>query len=183
MDLPFAKNTAQTHIWYARFSWRSNIAFIATLVIFACHTVALAQTDQREQRNERTAQPGDSVHFAKSTDCALCHSFSNAAGAMRDGVNRTLDKIYAITLLKLIGAPNRVILWMIMQQALLLGGLGYLVAYTAGMQLFPKFPRRVVLTSEDLIQLAIVVFIISILSSLMGIWKALKVEPNEVLMS
>lgn len=90
MDLPFAKDTAQTHISYARFSWRSNIAFIATLVIFACHTVALAQTDQREQRNERTAQPGDSVHFAKSTDCALCHSFSNAAGAMRDGVNRNV---------------------------------------------------------------------------------------------
>jgi putative ABC transport system permease protein len=95
----------------------------------------------------------------------------------------TLDKIYAIALLKLIGAPNRVILGMILQQALLLGGLGYLVAYTAGMQLFPKFPRRVVLTNEDLIQLAIVVFIISILSSLMGIWKALKVEPNDVLMS
>ncbi|MCA9190434.1 MAG: ABC transporter permease [Planctomycetales bacterium] len=95
----------------------------------------------------------------------------------------TLDKIYAIALLKLIGAPNRAILGMILQQALLLGGLGYLVAYTAGMQLFPRFPRRVVLTNEDLIQLAIVVFIISILSSLMGIWKALKVEPNNVLMS
>jgi len=95
----------------------------------------------------------------------------------------TLDKIYAIALLKLIGAPNRVILGMILQQALLLGGLGYAVAYTVGTQLFPKFPRRVVLTNEDLIQLAIIVFVISILSSLMGIWKALKVEPNEVLMS
>jgi len=95
----------------------------------------------------------------------------------------TLDKIYAIALLKLIGAPNRVILGMILQQALLLGGLGYLVAYTAGTRLFPNFPRRVVLTNEDLIQLAIVVFFISVLSSLMGIWKALKVEPNDVLMS
>jgi putative ABC transport system permease protein len=95
----------------------------------------------------------------------------------------TLDKIYAIALLKLIGAPNRVILGMILQQSLLLGGLGYVVAYTVGTQLFPKFPRRVVLTNEDLIQLAIVVFVISVLSSLMGIWKALKVEPNDVLMS
>jgi putative ABC transport system permease protein len=72
---------------------------------------------------------------------------------------------------------------MILQQSLLLGGLGYLVAYSVGTQLFPMFPRRVVLTNEDLIQLAIVVFIISVLSSLMGIWKALKVEPNNVLMS
>jgi putative ABC transport system permease protein len=95
----------------------------------------------------------------------------------------TLDKIYAIALLKLIGAPNRVILGMILQQALLLGGLGYLVAYSVGLKLFPKFPRRVVLTHDDLIQLAIVVFVISVLSSLMGIWKALKVEPNDVLMS
>jgi len=95
----------------------------------------------------------------------------------------TLDKIYAIALLKLIGAPNRVILGMILQQSLLLGGLGYVVAYTAGTQLFPKFPRRVVLTNEDLIQLAIVVLFISVLSSLLGIWKAMKVEPNDVLMS
>jgi putative ABC transport system permease protein len=95
----------------------------------------------------------------------------------------TLDKIYAIALLKLIGAPNRILLGMILQQALLLGGLGYLVAYTVGTQLFPMFPRRVVLANEDLIQLAIVVVIISILSSLMGIWKAMKVEPNDVLMS
>jgi putative ABC transport system permease protein len=95
----------------------------------------------------------------------------------------TLDKIYAIALLKLIGAPNRVILGMILQQALLLGSLGYVVAYTAGTQLFPKFPRRVVLTNEDLVQLAIVVFVISVLSSLLGIWKAMKVEPNSVLMS
>jgi putative ABC transport system permease protein len=94
----------------------------------------------------------------------------------------TLDKIYAIALLKLIGAPNRVILGMILQQALLLGGLGYLVAYAVGTRLFPKFPRRVVLTNEDLIQLAVVVLVISVLSSLLGIWKALKVEPNSVLM-
>jgi len=95
----------------------------------------------------------------------------------------TLDKIYAIALLKLIGAPNRVILGMILQQSLLLGGLGYVVAYAVGTQLFPKFPRRVVITQEDLIQLAIVVFFISILSSLLGIWKAMRVEPNDVLMS
>jgi putative ABC transport system permease protein len=95
----------------------------------------------------------------------------------------TLDKIYAIALLKLIGAPNRTILGMILQQALLLGGLGYLVAYAVGTQLFPKFPRRVVVTTEDLVQLAIVVGVISVASSLLGIWKALKVEPNTVLMN
>lgn len=94
----------------------------------------------------------------------------------------TLDKLYSIALLKLIGAPNRVILGLILQQALLLGGLGYLLAYTLGLRLFPYFPRRVVLANEDLIQLAIVVVVISVVSSLLGIVKALRVQPNSVLM-
>ncbi|QDU58890.1 ABC transporter permease [Aeoliella mucimassa] len=94
----------------------------------------------------------------------------------------TLDKIYSIALLKLIGAPNYVILGLILQQALLLGVLGYAIAYAAGTWLFPSFPRRVVLTDGDLLQLGVVVLVISVLSSLLGIWKALKVQPNSVLM-
>ena len=90
MNLPFAKNTTKTHLWDAGFSWRSNIALIAMLVFFACHNATFAQIDKRERQNVPNAQPGDSVHFAKSTDCALCHSFSNAAGAMRDGTNRNV---------------------------------------------------------------------------------------------
>jgi putative ABC transport system permease protein len=94
----------------------------------------------------------------------------------------TLDKLHSIALLKLIGAPNRVILGLILQQAIILGGLGYGIAYLAGQKLFPHFPRRVVLTNEDLLQLAVIVLGISVLSSFLGIWKALRVEPNETLM-
>jgi putative ABC transport system permease protein len=93
----------------------------------------------------------------------------------------TLDKIQSIALLKLIGAPNRVILGMILQQAILLGMFGYGIAYLLGQRLFPMFPRRVIITNEDLIQLAISVAVISILSSLLGIWKAMQVSPNEAL--
>jgi len=93
----------------------------------------------------------------------------------------TLDKIQSIALLKLIGAPNRVILGMILQQALLLGGCGYGIAYLLGIRLFPMFPRRVIITDEDLLQLAIAVVVVSILSSLMGIWKAMQVSPNAAL--
>jgi putative ABC transport system permease protein len=93
----------------------------------------------------------------------------------------TLDKIHAIALLKLIGAPNRVILGMILQQALLLGVLGYGIAYAIGQRLFPMFPRRVILTEADLLQLAIIVLAISVASTLLGIWKAMKVSPNEAL--
>jgi putative ABC transport system permease protein len=94
----------------------------------------------------------------------------------------TLDKIHSIALLKLIGAQNHVILGLILQQALLLGGLGYGIAWIVGQQLFPHFPRRVVLTNEDLIQLAVIVCVISVLSSLLGIWKAMRVNPNDALM-
>lgn len=94
----------------------------------------------------------------------------------------TLDKLHSIALLKLIGAPNRVILGLILQQALMLGGLGYGIAYLVGQKLFPYFPRRVVLNDQDLLQLAGIVLVISVLSSVLGIWKAMRVSPNEALM-
>lgn len=94
----------------------------------------------------------------------------------------TLDKLHSIALLKLIGAPNRVILGLILQQAITLGTLGYGIAYLVGQKLFLYFPRRVVLTTEDLIQLAAIVLAISVLSSFLGIWRAMRVQPNEALM-
>ena len=93
----------------------------------------------------------------------------------------TLDKIHDIAMLKLMGARNRVILGLIMEQALLLGALGFGIAYLVGQRLFPYFPRRVVIMPDDLVQLAVVVLVISVLASLLGIAKALRVDPGEVL--
>lgn len=93
----------------------------------------------------------------------------------------TLEKIHDIAMLKLIGARNRVILGLILEQALLLGLLGFIFAYYAGKLVFPMFPRKVVIDNEDLISLAFIVFLISVISAGLGIWKAMKVEPNEVL--
>ena len=94
----------------------------------------------------------------------------------------TLDKLHSIALLKLIGAPNRVILGLILQQAIALGSAGYGIAYLVGQKLFPYFPRRVIVTNEDLLQLAAIVLGISVLSSFLGIWRAMQVQPNEALM-
>ena len=93
----------------------------------------------------------------------------------------TLDKIHSIALLKLIGAPNTVILGMILQQALILGFAGFGIAWLVGQQLFPMFPRRVIIANADLLQLGAIVFVISVGSSFLGIWKAMKVSPNEAL--
>ena len=41
----------------------------------------------------------------------------------------TLEKLHDVALLKLIGAPNRVLLGMVIQESLLLGGASYAMAY------------------------------------------------------
>lgn len=93
----------------------------------------------------------------------------------------TLDKIRDIALLKLIGARNGVIGGLILQQALLMGAFGYALAWWMGLYLFPHFPRLVVINPADLASLAVIVVVISTLASLLGIWKAMRVEPNTVL--
>jgi len=93
----------------------------------------------------------------------------------------TLEKVHEIALLKLIGAPNRVILSMILQQALFLAMAGYGIAYLAGQKVFPNFPRRVILLDRDLFTLALIVLGISIASSILGIYKAVRVNPSEAL--
>jgi len=93
----------------------------------------------------------------------------------------TLDKLHDIAMLKLMGARNGVIVGLILQQALLIGALGYGLAYWLGTFAFPKFPRLVVIETPDLVQLAVIVLGISVLASLIGIGKAMSVEPNKVL--
>ena len=93
----------------------------------------------------------------------------------------TLDKIHDIAMLKLMGARNGVIVGLILQQALLIGALGFGLAYWLGTFAFPQFPRLVVIETPDLLSLAAIVLGISVLSSLLGIWKAMRVEPNKVL--
>lgn len=93
----------------------------------------------------------------------------------------TLDKLHPIALLKLIGAPNRTIVGLILQQSLIMGGLALGVGYLIGLKLFPMFPRRVLVTGDDLLRVAGIVLVISVLASLLGIWKAMRVAPNEAI--
>ena len=86
-----------------------------------------------------------------------------------------------IALLKLIGARNPVIMGLILQQALLMGLAGYALAWWGGQYAFPHFPRLVLISSSDLASLAVIVVVISILASFLGIWKAMRIEPNTVL--
>lgn len=93
----------------------------------------------------------------------------------------TIDKIKVIATLKLIGAQNRVIIGMILQQSLLMGVIAYGIGYTLMLLTYEKFPRRVVLEAFDLQVLFVIVIAICTISSFVGIRKALKVEPAEAL--
>jgi putative ABC transport system permease protein len=93
----------------------------------------------------------------------------------------TMDKLHDIAMLKLIGARNGVIIGLILQQALLMGALGYAFAWWLGRYAFPRFPRLVIIEAPDLGMLGAIVLAISILASLLGIAKAMSVEPNKVL--
>lgn len=93
----------------------------------------------------------------------------------------TIDKIHDIAMLKLMGARLGVIVGLILQQSLLMGALGYGLAYRLGTFAFPLFPRQVLLTRGDLLLLAGIVIGISAAASVLGIWKAMRVAPNTVL--
>jgi putative ABC transport system permease protein len=62
-----------------------------------------------------------------------------------------------------------------------MGAFGYGLAWWIGQFAFPRFPRLVVIEPADLISLGFIVLGISTLASLLGIWKAMRVEPNTVL--
>lgn len=93
----------------------------------------------------------------------------------------TLEKRREIALLKLIGARNNVIFSMILQQALALGALGYLLALVIGPIIRPLFPRRLVQPPEDYLMFAAIVVVLCALGALLGIWKAMQVRAQEVL--
>lgn len=93
----------------------------------------------------------------------------------------TIDKIKVIATLKLIGSQNRVIVGMILQQSLLMGLIAYAVGYFLISMTYEYFPRRIVLDPFDLRLLFVIVLAICAVSSLVGIRKAMRVEPAEAL--
>ena len=89
----------------------------------------------------------------------------------------TLNKVREIAVLKLIGARNRTIAAMILQQALGLGAIGFVVGKTAATLWAPIFPKYVLLLPEDTLRGAALVLVICALASIVAIRAALRVDP------
>lgn len=93
----------------------------------------------------------------------------------------TLGKIREIAVLKLIGTRNRTIAGMILQQAVGLGLIGFVVGKIAATFWAPKFPKYVLLEPRDAMTGFVSVVVICVLASLIAIHAALKVDPAEAI--
>ncbi len=93
----------------------------------------------------------------------------------------TLEKIKEISILKLIGISNFVIVKMIIQETLVLGILAFISGNIFARSIADKFPKRVVLELSDAWSLFGVIIIASIFASFFGVYKVLKTDPSEAI--
>ena len=89
----------------------------------------------------------------------------------------TLGKIREIAVLKLIGTRNSTIAGMILQQALGLGLIGFVVGKVAATVWAPIFPKFVLLLTQDAVTGLLATLVICALASTLAIRVALQVDP------
>jgi len=89
----------------------------------------------------------------------------------------TLGKLREIAVLKLIGTRNRTIAGMILQQALGLGLIGFVVGKVVSTAWAPVFPKYVLLLPQDSVIGLIATLLICALASTLAIRVALQVDP------
>ena len=93
----------------------------------------------------------------------------------------TLGKIREIAVLKLIGTKNATIAWMILQQALGLGVIGFVVGKVAATIWAPIFPKFVLILTQDALMGFTLTMIICALASTLAIRAALSVDPAQAI--
>lgn len=93
----------------------------------------------------------------------------------------TMDKRREIATLKLIGAPDRTIISLILQQALAMGMISYGLGATLIYFIADIFPRRIALLGGDMASLGVIVLFICLLASATGVRMALKIDAGSAL--
>ena len=89
----------------------------------------------------------------------------------------TMEKLKQIATLKLIGAPDRTIIGLIVQQSIALGAVGWSFGLMLILLIKDYFPRRVMLEPINAAALAGIILVVCVLASGLGIRAALKVDP------
>jgi putative ABC transport system permease protein len=90
----------------------------------------------------------------------------------------TIEKIRSIATLKLIGAPNRVIVRLIMEQSLALTLASFAVAYGLRELIAPRFPRTLAFLPHETTVTFLVMLAGGVIASGMAIWHALRTPPQ-----
>jgi putative ABC transport system permease protein len=90
----------------------------------------------------------------------------------------TIEKIRSIATLKLIGAPNRVIVRLIMEQSLALTLASFAFAYVLAALIEPRFPRTLVFLPRETAVTFVVMLAGGVIASLLAIWHALRTPPQ-----
>jgi putative ABC transport system permease protein len=93
----------------------------------------------------------------------------------------TLNKQREIAVLKLIGARDSSIALMILQQALALGLIGYVVGQVSATIWAPFFPKNVLLEPGDAVRGLVVTLVVCALASVLAIRAALRVDPADAI--
>jgi len=95
----------------------------------------------------------------------------------------TMDKVRSIATLKFVGAPDRTIVGMIVQQALSMGVVSFFIGLALVLVFKPYFPRRLVLDAFSVEVVFVITVVMCLAASTLGIRLALKVDPAEALAS
>lgn len=93
----------------------------------------------------------------------------------------TLDKKRSIATLKLIGAPDSRIVGLIVQQALAMGMISFVVGWVLIQVAQGYFPRRLLLQELDAGALFLIVLVVCLLASALGVRTALRIDPATAL--
>jgi putative ABC transport system permease protein len=93
----------------------------------------------------------------------------------------TMDKVRSIATLKFVGAPDRTIVGLIVQQALAMGIVSFVIGLLLILGLQGQFPRRLVILPQDVAVVFAITLAVCIAASTLGIRLALKIDPAEAL--
>jgi len=140
----------------------------------------LAATTQVEQENILTRSVVDRARRQIGLFMAILLVVSAVVIALII-YTMTMEKLKQIATLKLIGAPDRTIVGLIVQQALALGLAGWSIGLVLVFLVKDFFPRRVVLEPFNALVLGGIIVVVCLLASGLGVRAALRVEPAEAL--
>jgi putative ABC transport system permease protein len=161
----------------ARLEHGADVALLTATVRQWKHLSALSQAEQEELL---LASVVDRARRQIGLFLAILLSVSAVVIALII-YTMTMEKLKQIATLKLIGAPDRTIIGLIVQQALILGASGLGIGLALILLVKDNFPRRVVLEPFNALVLAGIILVVCIVASGLGVRAAMKVDPATAL--